>query len=67
MATALKIPLKSEFVLLQIIRAYSFSFSLSNVGNFFLELKFEVQEKKKKVFVLSSRSPQNVKFSIFTS
>ena len=67
MATALKISLKSEFVLLQIIRAYSFSFSLSNVGNFFLELKFEVQEKKKKVFVLSSRSPQNVKFSIFTS
>ena len=67
MATALKISLKSEFVLLQIIRAYSISFSLSNVGNFFLELKFEVQEKKKKVFVLSSRSPQNVKFSIFTS
>ena len=44
---------------------------LVNVGIFFLNLVLydclEVQEKKKKVPVLCSRLPQNVKLGIFTT
>ena len=55
----------------KIYRAYSISFNSSNVGNFFwswiLKDCIEVQEKKKKVAILSSRPPQNVKLGSFTS
>ena len=48
MATAMKISLKSEFVLLQIIRAYSISFSSSNVGNFFWSWNLQFRKRKRK-------------------
>ena len=51
--------------------AYSISFNSSKVGNLFwswiLKDCIEVQEKKKKVVVLCSSPPQNVKLGIFTS
>jgi len=52
-------------------RAYSILFSSSNVDNFFwswiLKDCMEVQEKKKKVMVLHTPPPQNVKIGIFMS
>ena len=47
-------------------RAYSILFNSSNVDNFFLEwnsntLPVEVQEKKKKVIVLRSRPPREIR------
>ena len=55
----------------KIYRAYSISFNSSNVGNFsssrILKDFIEDQEKEKKVVVLCSRPPQNVKLGIFTS
>ena len=55
----------------KIYHAYSISFNSSNVGSFFwswiLKDCIEVQEKKKKVAILSSRPPQNVKLGSFTS
>ena len=55
----------------KLYRVYSISFSSSNVGNCFwsriLKDCNEVQEKKNKVVVLRSRSPQNVKLGIFTT
>ena len=48
-------------------RAYYISFNLSNVNFFSLILKdcVKVQEKKKKVVVVCSRPPQNVKLGTF--
>ena len=55
----------------KLYRAYSILFNSSNVVNFLwswiLKECIEVQEKKKKVVVLCSRPPQNVKIGIFTS
>ena len=60
----------------KLYRAYSISFSSSNVGVFFFFLFFWswilkdciiVQEKKKEVVVLCSRPLENVKLGIFTS
>ena len=55
----------------KLYRAYSISFSSSNVGNFLwswiLKDCMKVQERKNKVVFLCSRSPQNVKLGIFTS
>ena len=51
--------------------AYFTSFNSSNGGKFFcswiLKDCIKVQEKKKKVIVLRSRTPQNVKLKRFTS
>ena len=53
----------------KLYRAYTFSFSLSNVGKFFwnwIQIEcIEDQEKKKKVVVLWSCRLQKVKLGIF--
>ena len=60
--------LKVNFRYFQLYRAYSISFSLSNVcRNWILIDCIDVQEKKKRVVVLWLRPPQNVKLGIFTS
>ena len=55
----------------KLYRAYSVSFTQSNVGKFFwrwiLKDSIKVQEKKKKLVVLCSRLRQNVKIGTFTS
>ena len=64
--------LKSEVALLQTLsRLLHLAQFVQMLEYFFLELNsedcIEVQEKKKKVVVLCSRPPQNVKVGIFTS
>ena len=55
----------------KLYRAYSISFTQSNVGKRFWSLlpkdSIKVQEKKKKLVVLCSRLWQNVKLGTFTS
>ena len=51
----------------KLYRAYSKWFNSSNIGIGILKDCIEVQEKIKKVVVLSSCPPQNVKLGIFTS
>ena len=55
----------------KLYRAYSISFTQSNVGKFFWSWipknYIKVQEKKKKLVVLCSRLRQNVKLVTFTS
>ena len=55
----------------KLYRAYSISFTQSNVGKFFWSWipkdSIKVQEKKKKLVVLCSRLRQNVKLGTFTS
>ena len=55
----------------KLCRAYSISFFTSDVGEFFwswiLKNCIKVQEKEKRVVVVGSRSPQNVKLGTFTS
>ena len=63
----LKVKLRST----KLYHANSILFNSSNVDNFLLSWILKdsivVQEKKKKVMVLCSRPPQNVKIGIFTS
>ena len=64
--------LKVKSCFFKLYRAYSISFSSSNIGNLFqwsciLKDRTEVQGKKTKVVVLCSRFPQNMKLGIFTS
>ena len=55
----------------KLYRAYSISFTQSNVGKFFWSWipkdSIKVQEKKKKLVVWGSRLRQNVKLGTFTS
>ena len=55
----------------KLYRAYSISFTQSNVGEFFWSWipkdSIKVQEKEKKLVVLCSRLRQNVKLGTFTS
>ena len=51
----------------KLYRAYFKWFNSSNIGIGILKDCIEVQEKIKKVVVLSSCLPQNVKLGIFTS
>ena len=63
--------LKIAFALLQTYRAYSMLFISSNLSEFFrswiLKDSINNQKKRKRVVVLFSRPPQNVKFGSFTS
>ena len=65
------VTLKVKSRCFKLYHAYSISFNSTNVGNFFwswiLKDCIELEEKKKKVVVLRSRPPQNVKLGIFTS
>ena len=66
---ATKTSLKKEAALLQTLSGLFCLVQFAKRWQFVLELKFndciEVQEKKKKVIILCSRPPQNVKLVIF--
>ena len=69
MVTAAKTSLKKEAALLQTLSGLFCLVQFAKCWQFVLELKFkdciEVQEKKKKVIILCSHPPQNVKLVIF--